>query len=91
MENGSLPELQTMVTWVPRLLVQTAAIFERLQQQNPSLNRSKWRVYNCGLGRAGPPDGVQIVLKMDDALMKVPKIRNLKPFCNMRQAVLELT
>jgi hypothetical protein len=58
------------------------------KRPNPSLKTDLWRVYNRG---PRSPKGVRLVLRVDDAWVKVLKARDFKPFYNMQRAAFKTT
>jgi hypothetical protein len=73
-----------MVAWIPGVPVEMATILRRL----------KWpegRPMESLQARVVPPKGVWLVLRVDNALDKVLKSWNLKPFYNTQQVALKLT
>jgi hypothetical protein len=85
-EMDALPVFKRVTAWFPGPPEDTETLFQRLRRLNRGLEPRQWRVYE----RKEEPNGVRLVLSIDQGSVAALEERGWKAFSGMGRAVFSL-
>jgi hypothetical protein len=82
----ALPTFKRVTAWFPGPVEDTEMLFRRLHRLNRGLDTRQWRIYE----RKEEPNGVRLVLSIDQTSVAALERMEWRPFSGVRQATFSL-